>query len=99
MEWINWVLQPTLNIFILHYPWAAGISMLLWSVIAGLTAPDEDLLPTGLAVFMFGLFTPIVLALAIVLLPVLLTVMIFIAAVTLLIYLVKVAKNKTVGEK
>ncbi|QEQ95009.1 hypothetical protein pEaSNUABM56_00233 [Erwinia phage pEa_SNUABM_56] len=95
MEWLNLVLQPTVNLFAGHYFGCALVSMLVWAVIAGLTVGEsDDYLPAGGMVIMFGLFTPIVLALAIILLPVLIVMLVVIALATGLVYGIKKLKDK-----
>lgn len=96
MEWINLVLQPTINLFAGHYGWCVLVSMIVWAVIAGLTVEtNDDLLPAGALVLMFGLFTPIVLALSIILLPAIFLVLGVIMTSTLIVYGIKKLKDKT----
>lgn len=100
MEWINLVLQPTLTLFAGHYFSCALVSMLAWAVIAGLIVEGRpDYLPAGGMAIVFGLLTPIVLALVIILLPVIIVIVGVVGLATLLVYGVKKLKEKTLGEK
>lgn len=99
-SWFNLVLQPTVNLFFINYGWSVFISMAFWAVIMGITIKEnDDLIPAGGCVFVFGLFTPIVLTFLIVLLPVFLTILVVIALVILLVYGIKCLKEKTLREK
>lgn len=98
MEWINLVLEPTVNLFAVHYGWCVLVSIIFWAIIAGLTVEsNDDLFPAGAIVLLFGFFSPIVLTLVVLLLPVILVVLGVVGITTIIVYWVKYLKDKTLG--